>query len=138
MKRRKTKQRMAILEVLRRVRTHPSADWIYDEVRKKLPHISKGTIYRNLNVLEDEGVLVELNVDGMVGRYEIRQDNHYHFICEKCGRIFDLNEPIETELNVKFAKKTGFRITHHQLEFRGLCHDCQAGFAKKQVKKQEH
>lgn len=116
---------MAIMEVLKGVRTHPSADWIYDEVRKKLPHISKGTVYRNLNVLEDEGVIIELNVDGMVGRYEIRQHNHYHFICEKCGRIFDINEPVEARLNAKFAKKTGFKITDHQLEFRGLCRDCQ-------------
>ncbi len=123
--RRKTRQRMAIMEVLKGVRTHPSAGWIYDEVRKKLPHVSKGTIYRNLNVLEAEGAIIELNVDGVVGRYEIRQDNHYHFICEKCGQIFDLNEPIEAELNVKYAKKTGFKITHHQLEFRGLCKDCQ-------------
>jgi len=120
-----------MIEVLKGIGTHPSANWIYDEVRKKLPHISKGTIYRNLNLLQDEGVIIELNVDGMVGRYEIRQGNHYHFICEKCGRILDLNEPIETELNVKFAKKTGFKITHHYLEFRGLCHDCQAGSAKK-------
>ncbi len=115
---------MAILEVLKGVRFHPSADWIYDEVRKKLPHISKGTIYRNLNVLEDEGLIIELNVDGMVGRYEVRQGNHYHFICEKCGRIFDLNEPVDTGLNVKFAKKTGFKITHHRLEFRGHCTGC--------------
>jgi len=112
------------MEVLKGVRTHPSADWIYDEVRKKLPHISKGTVYRNLNVLEDEGVIIELNVDGMVGRYEVRQHNHYHFICEKCGRIYDLNEPVETELNMKYAKKTGFNILHHRLEFRGLCKDC--------------
>lgn len=127
MKRRKTKQRIAIMEVLKGDRTHPSADWIYDEVRKKLPQISKGTIYRNLNVLVDEGAIIELNVDGMVGRYEIKQDNHYHFICEKCGRIFDLNEPVETGLNAKFAKKTGFKITEHRLEFRGLCSDCQKG-----------
>ena len=125
--RRKTRQRVAILEVLEGVRTHPSADWIYNEVRKKIPHISKGTVYRNLMVLEEEGAVIELNVDGTVGRYEIRQDNHYHFICEQCGRIFDLNEPVETKLNVKFAKKTGFKITHHQLEFRGLCKDCQRG-----------
>lgn len=127
MKRRKTKQRIAIMEALKGVRTHPSADWIYDEVRKKLPQISKGTIYRNLNVLVDEGAIIELNVDGMVGRYEIKQDNHYHFICENCGRIFDLNEPVETGLNAKFAKKTGFKITEHRLEFRGLCRDCQKG-----------
>jgi len=125
--RRKTRQRMAIIEVLKGVRTHPSAGWIYDEVRKKLPHVSKGTIYRNLNVLEDEGAIIELNVDGVVGRYEIRQDNHYHFICEKCGHIFDLNEPIEAELNLRYTKKTGFKITHHRLEFRGLCRDCRKG-----------
>jgi len=118
---------MAIIEVLKGVRTHPSAGWIYDEVRKKLPHVSKGTIYRNLNVLEDEGAIIELNVDGVVGRYEIRQDNHYHFICEKCGHIFDLNEPIEAELNLRYTKKTGFKITHHRLEFRGLCRDCRKG-----------
>ena len=127
MKRRETRQRKAIMEVLRDVRSHPSADWIYDEVRKKLPHISKGTIYRNLNVLEDEGLIIELNVDGMAGRYEARQGNHYHFICEKCGRIFDLDVPVESGLNTEFAKKTGFQITHHQLEFRGLCKDCQSG-----------
>ena len=118
---------MAIMEVLKGVSTHPSADWIYDEVRKKLPHISKGTIYRNLKVLEEEGTILELNLDGLVGRYEIRQNNHYHFICEKCGMIFDLNEPVETKLNSKYAKKTGFKITRHQLEFRGLCKDCQSG-----------
>lgn len=136
MARRKTKQRMAILDVLKEVRIHPSADWIYDEVRKKFPHVSKGTIYRNLNVLEDEGVIMKLNVDGVVGRYEIRQSNHYHFICDKCGRVFDLDGPIETKLNMKFSKKTGFKIIYHQLEFRGLCHDCQVKQAKA-VKKQE-
>jgi Fur family peroxide stress response transcriptional regulator len=123
--RRKTRQRMAILEILRGVRTHPSADWIYDEVRKKIPHVSKGTVYRNLKVLEEEGAITALKVDGTSGRYEIRQDNHYHFICEQCGRVFDLYVPIQTELNVRFAKRTGFRITGHQLEFHGICKDCQ-------------
>ena len=122
---------MAIIEVLQSVRTHPSAALIYAEVRKKLPHISKGTVYRNLNLLEDEGLITALNVDGVVSRYEIRQHNHYHFICEKCGRIFDLNEPVETGLNAKFAKKTGFNITHHHLEFRGVCLECQHKVSKK-------
>jgi Fur family transcriptional regulator, peroxide stress response regulator len=122
---RKTRQRVAILELLEGVRTHPSADWIYNEVRQVIPQISKGTVYRNLMVLEKEGAVIELNVDGTVGRYEIRRNNHYHFICEKCGRIFDLNEPPETKLNMKYEIKTGFKITRHQLEFRGLCKDCQ-------------
>ena len=115
------------MKYLRVVRIHPTADWIYAEARKKIPRISKGTVYRNLKLLEEEGAITELNVDGTVARYEIRQDNHYHFICNQCGRIFDLNEPVETKLNAKFAKKTGFKITHHQLEFRGLCKVCQRG-----------
>ncbi len=118
---------MAILEILKGVSTHPSADWIYNEVRKKIPHISRGTVYRNLKVLEEEGAIIDLNLDGTFGRYEIRHDNHYHFLCEQCGRIIDIFEPVVTELNVRFAKKTGFKITRHRLEFHGICKDCQRG-----------
>jgi len=115
---------MAILEALEGVKIHPTADWIYSEVRKKIAKVSRGTIYRNLKILEEEGLIIELNVDGTVRRYETRQENHYHFICEKCGRIIDLYTPVETRLNAKYAKRTGLKITRHQLEFRGLCKDC--------------
>jgi len=124
--RRATKQRYAILELLEGVRSHPTADWIYDEVRKKMPNISKGTVYRNLKVLEEEGKIAELNLSGTVSRFEMQQKRHYHFRCEKCGRVFDLEEPVNTDLDDRVAKRTGLKIHYHQLEFRGLCHDCQA------------
>ena len=125
--RRETRQRDAILEVLEGVRTHPTADWIYDEVRKKLPRISKGTIYRNLKVLEEEGKITELNLSGTVSRFEVKQHRHYHFRCEKCGRVFDLDVPVEKGLDDRVAASTGLKINCHQLEFRGLCGDCQSG-----------
>ncbi|MFC2059691.1 Fur family transcriptional regulator [Chloroflexota bacterium] len=115
----------AILNVLRGADSHPSADWVYDEVRKLIPNISKGTVYRNLKILRDIGEISELNLSGALSRYESKQENHYHFRCEKCGQVFDLEEPVNKELDDKVARNTGFNVSYHQLEFRGLCKDCQ-------------
>ena len=123
--RRVTKQREAILKILRSNRTHPSADQIYDAVRKEIPNISKGTVYRNLQVLREDGAILELNLNGTLSRYEEKQSRHYHFRCEKCGRVFDLDEPVDTEIDKKVAERTGFKVSSHQTEFRGLCKDCQ-------------
>jgi Fur family peroxide stress response transcriptional regulator len=122
---RQTKQREAILRLLRGTSSHPTADQIYDEVRKEIPNISKGTVYRNLKVLQEMGVISELNLNSTVSRFEAKQESHYHFRCEQCGRVFDVDEPPDKELDRKIARRTGFKISYHQLEFRGLCHDCQ-------------
>ena len=123
--RRETKQRETILRVLRNTRSHPTADCIYEEVRKEIPNISKGTVYRNLRILQESGQISELNLNGTVSRFEAKQESHYHFRCEQCGRVFDIDEPVDRELDRKVAKRTGLKISYHQLEFRGLCHDCQ-------------
>jgi Fe2+ or Zn2+ uptake regulation protein len=125
MKRRETKQREAILRVLRNTKAHPTADRIYEEVKKEIPNISKGTVYRNLQVLQEDGAVTELNLNGTLSRFEAKQDSHYHFRCKQCGRVFDVDEPVNNELDERVAKKTGFNVSHHQLEFRGLCKDCQ-------------
>jgi Fur family transcriptional regulator, peroxide stress response regulator len=123
--RRDTKQREAILKILRNTRSHPTADQIYDEVRKDIPNISKGTVYRNLQVLGEDGAISLLNIHGTQSRYEVKQEAHYHFRCEKCGRVFDLDEPVDKDLDERISRKTGFSVSHHQTEFRGLCNDCQ-------------
>jgi len=123
--RRKTKQRETILRVLRNTKAHPTADWIYEEVKKEIPNISKGTVYRNLQVLQEDGAVSELNLNGTLSRFEAKQESHYHFRCEQCGKVFDLDEPVNNELDERVAKRTGFKVSHHQLEFRGLCIDCQ-------------
>ncbi len=123
--RRDTKQREAILRVLRNTRNHPTADQIYDAVRQAIPNISKGTVYRNLQVLQEDGAVTEFNLDGTLSRYEVKQKSHYHFKCERCGRVFDLDEPVDCEIDERVGKKTGFKVLHHQTEFRGLCRDCQ-------------
>ena len=122
---RQTKQREAILRLLRSARSHYTADQIYDEVRRELPNISKGTIYRNLKILQQMGLVSELSLNGSLSRFEAKRENHYHFRCERCGKVFDLDEPVNLELNQRISKKTGFQVTHHQTEFQGLCRDCQ-------------
>ncbi|MBN1375067.1 MAG: transcriptional repressor [Dehalococcoidia bacterium] len=123
--RRKTGQREAILGYLKRTGSHPTADDTYNSVRKVIPNISKGTIYRNLRVLQEMGQVRELNLDGEISRYEATCCNHYHFRCELCGRVMDIDEPEHLDLQHKIARRTGLKITSHQIEFRGLCIDCQ-------------
>jgi Fur family peroxide stress response transcriptional regulator len=133
--RRNSSQREAILKILMNTRSHPTADDIYDEVREEIPNISKGTVYRNLKVLQEMGQVRELNLDGTKSRFEVASASHYHFRCENCGRLLDLDVPINKELDREIAKQTGLRISHHQLEFRGRCHDCQSSIGKQTTNK---
>ena len=123
---RKTKQKEAILKVLRGTTSHPTADWIYNEVRKEIPNISLGTVYRNLRQLCEKGEILELDLCGTFSRFDGRKDNHYHFRCENCERVFDVDEPVDGKIDERVARITGFKISSHRLEFRGLCKDCQA------------
>jgi len=125
MNRRATKQREAILKILRNNRAHPTADQIYDMVRKEIHNISKGTVYRNLQVLREDGFISELNLNSTLSRYEEKQDKHYHFRCEKCGRVFDLDELVNTEIDKRVSARTGFKVSSHYTEFWGLCKHCQ-------------
>jgi Fur family transcriptional regulator, peroxide stress response regulator len=120
-----TKQRELILLILQGTGSHPTADWIYDEARKKMPQISKSTVYRNLGILLERGEIATLNLSGTITRYEIKQRLHYHFRCEQCGKVCDLEDPVEEDLDRKVEKKTGFQVNYHQIEFRGLCQECQ-------------
>lgn len=122
---RRSKQREAILQVLRDTKSHPTADWVYEEVRKEMPKISLGTVYRNLKIMKEQGQILELRLAGALSRFDGNPQNHYHFRCEGCGSVFDIDEPIDSSMDERVAMSTGFAIFHHRLEFRGLCNDCQ-------------
>ena len=128
-----SKQREAILGVLRSTTSHPAADWIYEQARKKVPNISLGTVYRNLRLLIQEGIIAELTFAGTPSRFDGNTRPHSHFRCERCGRIFDVAEPGHKEIDEKIARKTGFEVLNHQLEFSGLCKDCQAEISQRKL-----
>lgn len=111
---RRTKQREVILRVLRTANSHPTVDWIYDEVRKEIPHISLGTVYRNLKLLRESGEVLEIDLSGAFSRFDGNPENHYHFRCEKCGRVFDVDEPVSKELDERVARKMDFAVLYHR------------------------
>ena len=123
---RKSKQKQAVLRVLNGTTSHLTAKWIFVEVRKEIPDISQGTVYRNLKLLKREGKILELDFTTL-GRFDGNIYNHYHFRCERCGGMFDVDGPVDRLMDDRVAQKTGFKVTHHRLEFRGLCKDCQSG-----------
>lgn len=128
---RKTRQREVILHVLRSTKSHPTADWVYQEVRKEMPNVSLGTIYRNLKTLTEMGEALELSYGSTYSRFDGFADNHYHFVCERCGEVHDLDLPLVTNLCEQVAKETGAAVSDHRLEFYGVCATCQKAELKK-------
>ncbi|MFZ3065496.1 MAG: transcriptional repressor [Nitrospirota bacterium] len=126
---RKTKQREIILDVLKGTNIHPTADWIYEKVRQKMPNISLGTVYRNLKILRDMGELIEMDCGGAFSRFDANIKPHYHFTCQMCGKIMDIEEPVHHEIEATIARKTGFEITHYCMGFFGKCSNCREAAA---------
>jgi len=121
---RMTRQRKIILEELKKVNTHPRADQIYEMVRKRLPRISLGTVYRNLEVLTRLKEIQQIEHVGTLKRFDGTPENHYHIRCIKCDRLDDAPVSLETGLEKKIRHLTSFTIIGHRLEFIGICKEC--------------
>ncbi|MFA5536317.1 MAG: transcriptional repressor [Bacillota bacterium] len=119
-----TKQKKVIMDLLEGTDIHPTADWVYEEARKILPDISLGTVYRNLRVLTETGIIQELNYGSTYSRYDGNPDPHYHFICKVCGRVLDVPIEIWESLNEEVEDATGWIVEQHRLEFSGVCTVC--------------
>ena len=120
-----SKQRDTILRVVMNSNDHPRADWVYDQVRREIPNISMGTVYRNLKSLAKSGEIRQLDLADGTSRFDGNNDSHYHFRCERCGCIFDLDEPIDQSISQRVAKNTGFKVYRQRMELIGLCNACQ-------------
>lgn len=121
---RMTQQRQVILEEIKKVRTHPTADQLYEMARRRLPHISLGTVYRNLEVLSECGMVQKLDLGGAQRRFDGNTKKHYHVHCTRCGHIDDV--PIEAVVKIQttFQGASNYKITGHKLELLGLCPQC--------------
>ncbi len=122
---RMTKQRQVILEELCKVTSHPTADEMYQMIRKRLPKISLGTVYRNLEILSELGMVLKLDVGGTQKRFDGNVENHYHARCKQCGSVSDIHMSINTDIEAQAQLSTDFKIQRHSLEFTGICPGCQ-------------
>ncbi len=109
---------------LKKLTTHPSADEIYEIVKKDLPRISLGTVYRNLETLAESGEIQKLECGGSVKRFDGNPENHYHIRCVKCQKIVDAPMEVYENLENNIKNKTDFKIFGHRVEFLGLCAEC--------------
>jgi len=121
-----TGPRRLVLDVVRATDAHPTAEAIHQIVRRRLPRVSLGTVYRNLRLLVAEGLVKEL--PGPQARFDGNLREHHHFTCLACGRIADvdgpLTEPHSRALVSRVASSGGFSVTHHRIDFYGHCAAC--------------
>jgi Fur family ferric uptake transcriptional regulator len=121
-----TRQRRVILEELRKIHSHPTADELYERVRERMPRISLGTVYRNLERLESSGMIRRLAYTGSQMRFDGDLHRHMHIRCIVCGRIDDLDIPPEpNECDRKILEGTGYTVIERRVEYTGLCPDCE-------------
>jgi Fur family ferric uptake transcriptional regulator len=119
-----TSQRQVILEELRKVKSHPTANEVYDMVRKRLPRIGLGTVYRNLDLLSEKGIIRKLEVGGEQKRFDGDTSPHYHIRCLKCNRVEDIFIERSMELEKNAASCCNYKILDHHVQFSGICSKC--------------
>ncbi len=122
---RMTHQREIILQELKMAKDHPTADELFQRVRKHLPKISLGTVYRNLEILAEAQTIQKIEVGGRQKRFDGNPMPHYHVRCVQCGRVDDVPVGRIKALDSMALKPHGYKILDHHLEFTGICPACQ-------------
>ncbi len=117
-----SRQRQIILDTLEEYAVHPSADQLYDKVHEKDKSISKGTLYRNLNQLADLGIIKKIDGLDNSAHFDHNIHEHYHFICNKCKKIFDIEKEDIQIPEIKHNE--GFIITNRDIILKGICSEC--------------
>ena len=117
-----SEQRETVFQILKETHSHPSADWVYEKVKSILPHVSLGTVYRNLSELEDLGVIKSFSTKEVI-RYDGNMADHSHFICRECNLMLDFkSKDISTSLNNRLPKN--FVAESMDIQISGLCENC--------------
>lgn len=121
-------QREVILDYLKGTKNHPTAEEVYNHVRKENPKISLGTVYRNLNLLAENNIILRLHMENGIDHFDADTSIHHHFYCKKCGRVYDIELPLEIDiqkLTEQINSKVNFLADGCMIYFYGTCSNCQ-------------
>ena len=119
------RKRDAILSCVKATDVHPSADWVYAQIRREYPDISLATVYRNLALFKQQGLIASLGTVSGVERFDGNTEPHVHFICRSCDGVIDLPQlAVPKSLTADAAAQTGGQIDLCHLSFTGLCYRC--------------
>ena len=127
---RNTIQNSLVYEAVNKLQCHATADEIYDMIVQEHPTISRGTVYRNLNLLAETGEIRRLEIPGSADRYDHRTHNHCHVKCDICKRVFDVDMEYVSGLENEIRDRHGFDFTGYDILFHGICPDCKQATAK--------
>lgn len=120
-----SRQRELTLKIVQQNMVHPTADYVYEQLKKELPNISLATVYRNLNQLAEADLIRRVEcLDGSV-HFDHNTHNHYHFICIKCNKVYDIPYEVAPDLEQRVLVETGLQVISHDIAFKGICQHCQ-------------
>ena len=125
--RKRSKKRDAILACIRSTDIHPSAEWVYTQLKPQIPDLSLGTVYRNINMFRKDGTIVSLGVVDGLERFDGNTGPHVHFVCQQCGAVLDVpGIDVPLELSGEAEQTTGGTVSACRLTFTGRCARCRA------------
>ena len=123
--RRNTIQKDLVRDAVYEMKRHVTANEVYEFIKEAYPTIGKGTVYRNLDILVEEGALRKVEVPDGPNRFDFTLKNHYHVECIKCGEIFDVDMETIPDLEKKIKDTHGMKYISHDIFFKGICLTCQ-------------
>jgi Fur family peroxide stress response transcriptional regulator len=123
-KKKHSKKRDEILKLIRSTGSHPSARWVYEQLKPVFPRLSLGTVYRNIKTCREEGELVSVGVVEGEERFDGRVQPHPHFICSRCGKIIDIGGDTNETIGIPGAMFPDLYVDHRKTVFYGFCGEC--------------
>lgn len=120
-----SRKREAILQTIKGTTSHPTAEWVYQQLKPEYPDLSLGTVYRNIAQFKEDGQIITVDVVNGQERYDGNVIPHTHFVCTECGTVLDIDESfIGEEANRQISEKYGLVVDSHELVFYGKCSQC--------------